>query len=283
MTKKQLPVRYTGQHFTIDKVLIENAINQANIDSQDTVLDIGAGKGYLTIHLLKIATKVIAIENDKSLVEHLRKLFSKVQNVHVVECDFRRFVVPKQPFKVVSNIPYGITAQILKILMFENIRNFLGGTILIQLEPARKLFSDKIYNPYTIFYHTFFDLNIVSEVSSKSFMPPPTINSALLRIKRKQPPFDYEHVIKYLSFVTLLLQKPDLTFKTAMKSIFRKGQVRLISERYGINMNAKIVSLSPIEWENCFIEMLELIPEKYHPSSYMIHPSMEPIDGDDTV
>lgn len=50
MTKKKLPVRFTGQHFTIDKVLIEDAIKQANINSQDTVLDIGAGKGFLTVH-----------------------------------------------------------------------------------------------------------------------------------------------------------------------------------------------------------------------------------------
>ena len=61
MTKKKLPVRFTGQHFTIDKVLIEDAIKQANINSQDTVLDIGAGKGFLTVHLLKIANIVVAI------------------------------------------------------------------------------------------------------------------------------------------------------------------------------------------------------------------------------
>ena len=52
MTKKKLPVRFTGQHFTIDKVLIKDAIRQANISNQDTVLDIGAGKGFLTVHLL---------------------------------------------------------------------------------------------------------------------------------------------------------------------------------------------------------------------------------------
>lgn len=58
MTKKKLPVRFTGQHFTIDKVLIKDAIRQANISNQDTVLDIGAGKGFLTVHLLKIANNV---------------------------------------------------------------------------------------------------------------------------------------------------------------------------------------------------------------------------------
>ena len=155
-TKKKLPVRFTGQHFTIDKVLIKDAIRQANISNQDTVLDIGAGKGFLTVHLLKIANNVVAIENDTALVEHLRKLFSDARNVQVVGCDFRNFAVPKFPFKVVSNIPYGITSDIFKILMFESLGNFLGGSIVLQLEPTQKLFSRKLYNPYTVFYHTFF-------------------------------------------------------------------------------------------------------------------------------
>lgn len=266
MTKKKLPVRFTGQHFTIDKVLIKDAIRQANISNQDTVLDIGAGKGFLTVHLLKIANNVVAIENDTALVEHLRKLFSDARNVQVVGCDFRNFAVPKFPFKVVSNIPYGITSDIFKILMFESLGNFLGGSIVLQLEPAQKLFSRKLYNPYTVFYHTFFDLKLVYEVGPESFFPPPTVKSALLNIKRKQLFFDFKFKAKYLAFISCLLEKPDLSVKTALKSIFRKSQVRSISEKFGLNLNAQIVCLSPSQWVNCFLEMLEVVPEKFHPS-----------------
>lgn len=53
MNKNKLPVRFTGQHFTIDKVLIEDAIKQSRINQNDTVLDIGAGKGFLTVQLLQ--------------------------------------------------------------------------------------------------------------------------------------------------------------------------------------------------------------------------------------
>lgn len=266
MTKKKLPVRFTGQHFTIDKVLIKDAIRQANISNQDTVLDIGAGKGFLTVHLLKIANNVVAIENDTALVEHLRKLFSDARNVQVVGCDFRNFAVPKFPFKVVSNIPYGITSDIFKILMFESLGNFLGGSIVLQLEPTQKLFSRKLYNPYTVFYHTFFDLKLVYEVGPESFLPPPTVKSALLNIKRKQLFFDFKFKAKYLAFISCLLEKPDLSVKTALKSIFRKSQVRSISEKFGLNLNAQIVCLSPSQWLNCFLEMLEVVPEKFHPS-----------------
>lgn len=247
-------------------ILFFRDIYWISLSNQDTVLDIGAGKGFLTVHLLKIANNVVAIENDTALVEHLRKLFSDARNVQVVGCDFRNFAVPKFPFKVVSNIPYGITSDIFKILMFESLGNFLGGSIVLQLEPTQKLFSRKLYNPYTVFYHTFFDLKLVYEVGPESFLPPPTVKSALLNIKRKHLFFDFKFKAKYLAFISCLLEKPDLSVKTALKSIFRKSQVRSISEKFGLNLNAQIVCLSPSQWLNCFLEMLEVVPEKFHPS-----------------
>ena len=160
----------------------------------------------------------------------------------------------------------GITSDIFKILMFESLGNFLGGSIVLQLEPTQKLFSRKLYNPYTVFYHTFFDLKLVYEVGPESFFPPPTVKSALLNIKRKQLFFDFKFKAKYLAFISCLLEKPDLSVKTALKSIFRKSQVRSISEKFGLNLNAQIVCLSPSQWVNCFLEMLEVVPEKFHPS-----------------
>lgn len=75
MIKNKLPVRYTGQHFTIDKVLIDDAIKIAKINESDTVIDIGAGKGFLTVHLVRQCTNLIAIENDKSLLSILKTSF----------------------------------------------------------------------------------------------------------------------------------------------------------------------------------------------------------------
>lgn len=262
MTKKKLPVRLTGQHFTIDKVLIKDAIKESNINQHDTVLDIGAGKGFLTVHLLKNVNKVIAIENDVALSQHLRKKFIHALNVQVVRCDYRNFVVPKVPFKVVSNIPFGITSDIFSSLMFENVEYFIGGSIILQSEPAKKLFSSKVYNPLTVLYHTYYDLKFLYEINPESFLPPPTVKSALLRIERKQISLDIGFKVKYLSFVSYMLQKPDLTVKTAMKSIFRKKQVRSISEKFGVDLNSKIVCLSANQWKNCFLEMLKVVPEK---------------------
>jgi len=265
MTKKKLPVRFTGQHFTIDKVLIEDAIKQSNITQTDTVLDIGAGKGFITVHLLRNAYSVIAIENDIDLSRYLIKKYSNAQNLVIETCDFRDFSVPKTPFKVVSNIPFGITSQIFKILMFENIEHFQGGSIILQLEAAKKILSEKVYNPFTVLYNTFFDLKLLYEISPTSFLPPPTVKSALLCIEKKQTSFDYEFKVNYLAFITKLLQKPDITVRTALKTIFRKNQIKSISEKFGINLNIQIVCMSACQWKNCFLEMREVVPEKFHP------------------
>ena len=193
----------------------------------------------------------------------IRILFDKINLLFIVSTP--KIELLMQPF-VEIRIPYGITSDIFKILMFESLGNFLGGSIVLQLEPTQKLFSRKLYNPYTVFYHTFFDLKLVYEVGPESFLPPPTVKSALLNIKRKHLFFDFKFKAKYLAFISCLLEKPDLSVKTALKSIFRKSQVRSISEKFGLNLNAQIVCLSPSQWLNCFLEMLEVVPEKFHPS-----------------
>jgi 23S rRNA (adenine-N6)-dimethyltransferase len=266
MKKNKLPVRFTGQHFTIDKELIADAIKIARINEIDTVLDIGAGKGSLTVHLAHQCTNLIAIENDKSLLCILRKKFVDNTNVKIIDCDFRSYTLPKRNFKVVSNIPFRITSDILKSLMFDSVEHFMGGSLIMQLEPVQKLFSEKVFNPYIVFYHTFFDLKQMYEISQESFLPPPKVKSALLRIERRKLSMGYELKDRYLKFITCLLHKPDLPVRTVLKTLFRKCQVREIGIKYGINLNCQIVNLSANQWKCCFMEMLENVPAKYHPT-----------------
>ena len=80
--------------------------------------------------------------------------------------------------------------------MFENVENFMGGSIILQSEPAQKLFSSKIYNPLTVFYHTFYDLKFLFEINPESFLPPPTVKSALLRIEGQIFGFYFVYVTK---------------------------------------------------------------------------------------
>lgn len=264
--KNKRPVRFTGQHFTIDKALIANAIRVANLSPDDTVLDIGAGKASFTVPLAQYCKNVIAIENDSALLEILRKKFSKSAGVSVVAKDFREYTLPQKRFKVVSNIPYRITSEILKSLLFTNMECCRGGVLIMQLQTAQQLVSERLFDPYKIYYRTFFELRLLYEVPPESFLPPPTVWSALLRIRKKDLVFPARHKARYLSFLFFLLKKPDIPARTALKTVFRKSQVRELAEKYGILLSLPVVTLSPPQWWGCFLYLLERVPERFHPS-----------------
>ncbi len=266
MKKLKRPVRFTGQHFTVDTVLIADAIKTANIQPHDTVFDIGAGKGSLTIHLARCCKEVVAIENDRQLLEILRSRFARYHHIKIIGADFRNYKIPDKHFKVVSNIPYRITANILNSLMFEKVDFFLGGSIIMQKEAAQKFFSKKMSNPYMVFYHTFFDFQLICEIGPKSFLPPPGVRSALLKIQRKQSIVPTAQKTSYIYFLLKMLQKPEVSVKTALKSIFRKRQMNALITKYGIDLNNVVTALSATQWSACFMEMLKKVPEKYHPA-----------------
>lgn len=127
---------------------------------------------------------VNAIEKDFALMNLLRNRFVHADNLLIIACDFRILVLPYHPFKVDGNIAYGIYSEILKMLLIENGERFLGGAIIMQSEAAKKMYAYKFYNPFILLYHTFYDLQMLYEINPKSFVLPPTVKSALLRIER---------------------------------------------------------------------------------------------------
>ncbi len=260
-----MPIRFTGQHFTIDRALIEDSIKFANLQPSDIVLDIGAGKGFLTVHLLKHSQNIIAIEKDSGLVLFLKQKFRHCSGLTILNCDFLKFRVPDRSFKVVSNIPYSITSKLLRILMFDNLERFKGGTLVTQLAPAKKIVSDTIFNPYIAFYRTFYSLKLEYEISPSSFMPPPTVQSALVSIKLN--PF-YSNQLgkaKYLRFIQVLIKSPKIKLQTALKSVFRKSQIRSLCLKHSIYPEVPVDKVNPSIWKICYDEMLIMVPERFHP------------------
>jgi 23S rRNA (adenine-N6)-dimethyltransferase len=266
MSKRKIPVRFTGQHFTVDKKLILKAIQLANISPNDTVLDIGAGKGFLTVHLAGLCHKTLAIENDLSLVKFLRQRFLKIPKVSVVGCDFRDFMFPTGKFKVVANIPYGISAEVLRSLMYEQAGKFTEGTIVMQHEAALKLCNKTIHNPLVALYRSFYKISIIGEVSPESFVPPPRVKSALVHLESSlESGIPVCRKKAYLAFLTFMLQKPKLPVITVLKQLFRKTQVRQLSRKYLIDLTKPTHLMHPREFSACFREMDHIVPKKYHP------------------
>jgi 23S rRNA (adenine-N6)-dimethyltransferase len=97
-------------------------------------------------------------------------------------------------------------------------------------------------------------------------MPPPTVMSALLQIKQKpMPALEYGLKYRYLRFLFSLLVRPEQPARTALKKLFRKKQVRDLIGNLDLDPDGKITRLTPAQLACCFRELLDKVPEKYHP------------------
>ena len=198
-TKKRL-----GQNFLID----ESAINRImeEVSSGDTVLEIGAGAGFVTEQLVNKAEKVYAVEIDEDAIDVLKKI--DAQNLHIIHQDILKTNLKDledTTFKIVANIPYYITSPIIVHLLGEiddlhnENRNRISEIILmVQYEVAQRLVANetspaKQYGLLSILTQFYADTEIIKKVPARSFYPAPKVDSALVKLKvRKEPLIELE-------------------------------------------------------------------------------------------
>lgn len=207
-TKKRL-----GQNFLVNGDVIKNILKYADINPDDTVIEIGPGAGFVTEQLVKHAKKVFAVEIDEEAVKELQKL--KADNLEIIHKDILKTdlsKLSKEKVKVVANIPYYITSPIIAHLLGEiddldnKNRNSITDIILmVQEEVALRMTADeqspaKQYGLLTILSQFWADVEIKELVGRKSFFPAPKVNSALVRLEVRDRPLlklqDYSHFRK---------------------------------------------------------------------------------------
>ena len=195
-TKKRL-----GQNFLINPDVISDIIEFANIQPEDTILEIGPGVGFVTEQLVKYAKKVIAVELDEEAIKELNKL--EADNLEIIHADILKTNLSElceDKLKVVANIPYYITSPIIAHLLGEiddltnkNREKIEDIILMVQEEVARRIVateksSGKQYGLLTILSQFWADCSILRLVGRKSFYPAPKVNSALVSLKvRKEP------------------------------------------------------------------------------------------------
>jgi 16S rRNA (adenine1518-N6/adenine1519-N6)-dimethyltransferase len=173
-----------GQHFLINQEVLKKEIESANICREDNVIEIGAGTGNLTKELTRISYNVLAFEIDKKFRTELDKLESSHKNLKIVYGNALKYDW-KGYTKIVSNIPYNISEQlILKSIEPQN--SNIKELILIVGENFKEILEKK-ETKIGILADLYFDFQPIMKVNKKDFEPQPKINSWLIRLTRKNP------------------------------------------------------------------------------------------------
>ena len=181
-----------GQNFLIDKFVRSRIIKSSNICSNETVLEIGAGKGFLTSELIKNSSKVIALEIDKNLLLRLADKFKSNPNLRILPEDGRYFNVDEYSsigeYKLIANLPYYAANPILINFLKRNNKPKLI-VVMLQKEVALQMTADigkmRMLSVIVQFYGK---PSIVTHVKPKSFKPVPKVYSSLITIKPYNKP-----------------------------------------------------------------------------------------------
>jgi 16S rRNA (adenine1518-N6/adenine1519-N6)-dimethyltransferase len=262
-----------GQNFLVDESVINRIIEEANLKSDEIVIEIGSGIGFITEKLAQKAAKIIAVELDEEAIEVLKKLpYSNIKLIQkdILRTDFSEILT--RPVKVIANIPYYITSPILAHLLGEidcanwKNRELIKEIILMaQYEVAQRITANekrgsKEYGALSVLVNFWCETEFLCKVHAKSFFPPPKVDSALLRLKIRQKPL--VKPINPVIFRKVVQAGFGTRRKTIKNALVHKGfdedKVKLSLEESGINPIRRGETLSIKE----FCDISDCLAEK---------------------
>jgi len=178
-----------GQHFLTTRRVARGIVEAGAVEREDTILEIGPGKGILTHELLAQHASVIAIEKDGALVERLKERFKKeitAGQLSLIEADIRDVDLDSLPlaarrYKIVANIPYYITGELIRLFITTK-RQPSSITLLLQKEVAARIARDKKGSVLSMSVRVYGSPRYVKTISRKHFTPAPKVDSAVLVI-----------------------------------------------------------------------------------------------------
>jgi 23S rRNA (adenine-N6)-dimethyltransferase len=256
------PPNYLGQHLMHNKKLLLKIVDEAEISPNDLILELGAGKGALTDILSQRAKKVLAVEYDKKFIKILEKKIAKTKNTKIIHQDILKIKLPKEPFVVVSNIPYAITTPIMKKLLNYPFHPFQKGVIVMEKGAAKRFTSNYVKDSYIIAWRMWFDICYVRDISRRNFSPPPRVDSALVKICRKTNPIvPYRDYLIFWGLVDYMYKNYQFPIDDALKGVFTAQQIKWLKRILRINNEIPVAALTEQQWGIIYETMVKYVPK----------------------
>jgi 16S rRNA (adenine1518-N6/adenine1519-N6)-dimethyltransferase len=187
-----VPTKKLGQNFVTDPNTIRRIVAAAKLDGTETVVEIGPGLGSLTLGLLEVAERVIAVEVDSKLASELEATVAKRapgKHFVLVESDALRVTeLPAEPQALVANLPYNISVPVL-LHFLETFVSLRFGLVLVQAEVAHRLAAgpgNKVYGIPSVKLAWYADAALAGNIGRNIFWPAPNVDSALVYFAKRE-------------------------------------------------------------------------------------------------
>jgi len=240
-----------GQNFLIDESVVNNIVEAAGIAHGDAVLEIGPGIGTLTQGLAEAGATVTAVEIDRRLLDVLAKTLEGYDNVRVVHGDILKIdiseTVGAPRYKVVANLPYYITTPIIMGLLEARMPIDVLVT-MVQKEVAQRMVAvpgTKDYGALSVAVQYYTKAEIMFIVKPDSFIPPPSVDSAVIRCTvREKPPVQVDEKIFFRVVKAAFAQRRKTLSNTLKTSGVPAETLKVILAAAGIDGNRRGETLS---------------------------------------
>lgn len=240
-----------GQHFLVDQDVLETIVETAEINAGDHIVEIGPGIGVLTSELLTRAGEVTAIELDDRMIPLLKdfvppKSKRVTEKFSVIRGNALQESFPVTPYKIVANIPYHITSPLLRHAYLESPVAPTTMTLLIQREVAEKICDEEHAGILTIMVKLFGSPKVICKVPPSAFVPPPAVDSAVLKITSHAKPLaDRPTIDKILKLLKICFAGKRKMLRNTFGNM--ENGMELL-EKTGIDPTRRPETLSVQEW-----------------------------------
>src|SRR5665213_175698 len=252
MTDQPFAKKSLGQHWLNDRASLEAMCDAAEVQAQDTVLEIGPGLGSLTQLLTERAGQVIAVEFDERLARELPRRV-EAGNLQIVSQDIMRFDFGSLPagYKLVANIPYYLTSHLIRVLS-ETANPPSTAALLVQKEVAERVAAGpgdmSILSVTAQFY---WQVSLDRQIPAHLFTPPPQVDSQILILSRR-PDLLFEDVEpkEFFRIVKAGFAQPRKTLLNNLSAGFQYGrdEAQSVCDRASIDSKRRAQTLSLDEW-----------------------------------
>jgi len=227
------PRKRFGQNFLVDNQIINKIISTINPKNNEIIVEIGPGKGALTLPILEHLNHLNVIEIDRDLVSLLNSLQQDkltIFEADALQFDFNQF---SQKIRVIGNLPYNISSPLLFHLL--NFREqIIDMTFMLQKEVVDRIVAthgNKTYGRLSVMMQAFFEVESMFVVPKESFEPQPKIESAILYLKTRTEPL-VKNPKLLEEIVKVAFSQRRKTLKNCLKSIINQSQTEIdLSQR----------------------------------------------------